>query len=123
MPTKVSACGHLDLVAPSRKWRKSSLDLVGNQRELRQPRRRLAVTRRTVVASRRERAARPDLRPVRDTASLELAELEEPEQERLQMLLDLAQVVLAAPLFRDLRPGAALDVGPDRVSQERHLRR
>src|SRR4051794_7652992 len=70
--------------------------LVGDAVELPQPGRGLAVAGRAPVAPRRQRAARADLRRIGNRAPLELAELEEPIQERPQVRLDLADRVLVA---------------------------
>src|SRR5207237_6772318 len=61
-----------------------------------QPHRRLGIARRPPVPSRREGAARADLRAVGDRAAFELARLEEAVEEHPQPLLDRRQVVFVA---------------------------
>src|ERR1700756_3048698 len=59
-----------------------------------QPRGCFAVAGSTIIAARRKRSSGPDLRRIRDAASLELAQFEEPNQERPKMCLDFGKTVL-----------------------------
>src|SRR5919202_1625540 len=98
------------------------LGCVRDQLKLRQPDGGLAVARRAIVAARRQRATRADLRRIRDRAALELAELEEAIQEGTQMALDLGDGVLAAVPGRHGRPDALLASVPRAVLEKRDPR-
>src|SRR5687768_14222388 len=95
--------------------------LIGHERELGEPRRRLAVARGAPIAARRERATGADLRPVRDAAALELARAKEFLGERPEMALDFADVIGAAQRLRNTRPPAGVALVPGAPGEESDL--
>src|SRR5208282_5723748 len=87
--------------------------------QLGQPDFGLGVARGPPISARRERAAGADFWPVREGRALELAELEEAIEEHVEPLLDGAQVILIALCSRQqVRPGAAVLIGPGMPGQE-----
>src|SRR3989449_3406712 len=87
-----------------------------------QPRVRFRIARRTPIASRRERPSRADLRCIRQTGSLELAELKKSVQEYFQPSLDLTERVLLLLVFAGrVGPGAARPIAPRVLGHERDL--
>src|SRR5215472_8198957 len=91
---------------------------VWHQFQFSKPCRRLTVAGRPIVAARRKRSARADFRRIRNAASFELAQLEEPKQEGTQMSFDFGEIVLVTFVLRNIRPRIKQAIMPRTISQE-----